>query len=101
VIRWITTHEIRINIRVNLISGHADHPGLRARPSAHFGVQHHDVDSVSKIKKLYRYWIQSIKNIEIFLVDSLYGYCCELSQRTGNRLVDVKVELRLIIYQCH
>jgi hypothetical protein len=26
VIRWITTHEIRINIRVNLISGHADRP---------------------------------------------------------------------------
>jgi hypothetical protein len=40
VIRWITTHEIRINIRVNLISGHADRPGPRAGPSAHFGAQH-------------------------------------------------------------
>jgi hypothetical protein len=39
VIRWITTHEIRINIRVNLISGHADRPGPWAGPSAHFGVQ--------------------------------------------------------------
>jgi hypothetical protein len=27
------------------------------------------------------------KNIEIFLVDNLRGYCCEPSQRTGNRLV--------------
>jgi hypothetical protein len=41
VIRWITTHEIRINIRVNLISGHADRPDPRAGPSAHFGVQHY------------------------------------------------------------
>jgi hypothetical protein len=40
VIRWITTHEIRINIRVNLISGHADRPDPWAGPSAHFGVQH-------------------------------------------------------------
>jgi hypothetical protein len=40
VIRWITTHEIRINTRVNLISGHADCPGPRAGPSAHFSVQH-------------------------------------------------------------
>jgi hypothetical protein len=39
-IRWITTHEIRINIQVNLISGHADRPGPRVVPSAHFGVQH-------------------------------------------------------------
>ena len=30
---------------------------------------------------------QSIKNLEIFLVDNLRGYCCEPSQRTGNRLV--------------
>jgi hypothetical protein len=27
------------------------------------------------------------KNFEIFLVDNLRGYCCEPSQRTGNRLV--------------
>jgi hypothetical protein len=39
-IRWITTHEIRIITRVNLISGHADCPGPRAGPSAHFGAQH-------------------------------------------------------------
>jgi hypothetical protein len=32
-------------------------------------------------------WKQPIKNIEIFLVDNLCGYCCEPSQRTGNRLV--------------
>jgi hypothetical protein len=30
VIRWITTHEIRINTRVNLISGHADYLSARA-----------------------------------------------------------------------
>jgi hypothetical protein len=40
VIRWITMHEIRINIRVNLISGHVDRPSPRAGPFAHFGVQH-------------------------------------------------------------
>jgi hypothetical protein len=40
VIRWITTHGIRINTQVNLISGHADCPGPRAGPAAHFGVQH-------------------------------------------------------------
>jgi hypothetical protein len=27
------------------------------------------------------------KNLEIFLVDNLHRYCCEPSQRTGNRLV--------------
>jgi hypothetical protein len=43
VIRWITTHEIRINIRVDLISGHADRPGPRAGPSAHFGAQHIEI----------------------------------------------------------
>jgi hypothetical protein len=40
VIRLITTHEIRIITRVNLILGHADYPGSRARLSAHFGAQH-------------------------------------------------------------
>jgi hypothetical protein len=30
---------------------------------------------------------QSIKNLEILLVDNLRGYCCESSKRTGNRLV--------------
>jgi hypothetical protein len=39
-IRWITTHEIRINTRVNLISGHADCPGPRAGPFVQFGSQH-------------------------------------------------------------
>jgi hypothetical protein len=28
-----------------------------------------------------------MKNLEIFLVDSLCGYYCEPSQRTGKRLV--------------
>jgi hypothetical protein len=37
-------HEIRINIQVNLISGHADRPGPRAGPSAHFGVQQYGVE---------------------------------------------------------
>jgi hypothetical protein len=32
-------------------------------------------------------WRQPIKNLEIFLVDSLCGYCYDPSQRTGNRLV--------------
>jgi hypothetical protein len=27
------------------------------------------------------------KKLEIFLVDGLHGYCCEPSQRKGNRLV--------------
>jgi hypothetical protein len=27
------------------------------------------------------------KKVDIFLVDSLRGYCCEPSQHTGNRLV--------------
>jgi hypothetical protein len=35
---------------------------------------------------------QSIKNLEIFLVDNLRGYCCELSQHTGNRLVYINGE---------
>jgi hypothetical protein len=39
-IRWITTHEIRIITRVNLIVGHADCPGPRAGPSDTFGAQH-------------------------------------------------------------
>jgi hypothetical protein len=40
------------------------------------------------IKKiLYKKRRQSIKNLEIFLVDNLCGYCCEPSQRTSNRLV--------------
>jgi hypothetical protein len=34
---------------------------------------------------------QSIKNIEIFLVDNLRVYCCEPSQHTGNQLVIYKV----------
>jgi hypothetical protein len=33
---------------------------------------------------------QSIKNLEIFLVDSLCGYYCESSQCTDNRLVYIK-----------
>jgi hypothetical protein len=42
-------------------------------------------------KKYYAKKGQSIKkNLEIFLVDSLRGYYCEPSQRTGNRLVDKK-----------
>jgi hypothetical protein len=49
---------------------------------------YHDVDSVSQIKKiLCGEQNQSIKIFEIFLVDNLCGYCCEPSQRTGNRLV--------------
>jgi hypothetical protein len=40
VIRWITTHEIRIITRVNLIAGHTDCPGPWAGPSATFGAQH-------------------------------------------------------------
>jgi hypothetical protein len=32
-------------------------------------------------------WRQSIKNLEMCLVHSLCGYCCEASQRTGNWLV--------------
>jgi hypothetical protein len=28
-----------------------------------------------------------IKNLEIFFVDNLRGYCCDPSLRTGNRLV--------------
>jgi hypothetical protein len=39
-IRSITTDQIRIITRVNLIAGHADCPGPRARPSATFGAQH-------------------------------------------------------------
>jgi hypothetical protein len=49
VIRWITTHEIKINIRVNLISEHADRPGPWAGPSAHFGVQQRRNYSVLKL----------------------------------------------------
>jgi hypothetical protein len=52
---------------------------------------YHDVDSVRQIKKLCGERRQSIKNFEIFLVDSLCGYCCEPSQRTGNRLVLLNV----------
>jgi hypothetical protein len=49
---------------------------------------YHDVDSLSQIKKiLCEEHRQSIKNLDIFLLDSLRGYCCEPSQRTGNRLV--------------
>jgi hypothetical protein len=44
VIRVITTHEIRINTRVNLISGHADCPGPRAGPSAQFGSQQYVIE---------------------------------------------------------
>jgi hypothetical protein len=44
-----------------------------------------------KFKKLCEEQRQSIKNLEIFLVDSLRGYCCELSQRTSNRLVITNV----------
>jgi hypothetical protein len=52
---------------------------------------YHDVDSVSQIKKkLCGEQRQSIKNLENFLVDNLCGYCCEPSQRTGNRLVNLK-----------
>jgi hypothetical protein len=36
---------------------------------------------------------QSIKNLEIFLVDSLCGYYCELLQRTSNQLVYYKLQL--------
>jgi hypothetical protein len=44
---------------------------------------YHDVDSVSQIKKiLCEERRQSIQNLEIFLVDSLRGYCCDLSQHT-------------------
>jgi hypothetical protein len=37
--RWITTHEIRIITRVNLMAGHTDCPGPRVGPSATFGAQ--------------------------------------------------------------
>jgi hypothetical protein len=43
------------------------------------------------IKILYEEWRQSIKNLEIFFMDILYGYYCEPSQRIGNRLVLNKV----------
>jgi hypothetical protein len=39
------------------------------------------------IKNITRRVRQPIKNLEIFLVDNLRGYCYEPSQRTGNRLV--------------
>jgi hypothetical protein len=34
------------------------------------------------------------KNLEIFLVDNLRGYCCEPSQRKGNRLVYIYTILK-------
>jgi hypothetical protein len=53
--------------------------------------------SVSRIKKiLYRERRQSIKNLEFF-VDSLRGYCCKPSQRTGNRLVILKSLVSTIV----
>jgi hypothetical protein len=38
-------------------------------------------------KLLCKEWRQPIKNLDIFLVNNLCGYCCEPSQCTGNRLV--------------
>jgi hypothetical protein len=63
-IRWITTHEIRINIRVNLISGHTDRPGPWAGPSAHFGVQHHHM--VCYIEKDIFTSIEDAKKLDYF-----------------------------------
>jgi hypothetical protein len=44
---------------------------------------------VHSLETLCEEWRQPIKNIEIFFVDNLRGYCCEPSQRTDNRPVYV------------
>jgi hypothetical protein len=70
-----------------------DHHRLSTWPFLYY-----DVDSVSQIKKiLCGEQRQSIKNLEIFLVDNLCGYCCEPSQRTGNRLVCIKASVSTVV----
>jgi hypothetical protein len=53
-------------------------------------------------KNVIRRMETSIKNLEIFLVDSLCGYCCEPSQRMSNRifLYYIKVLVSTIV-PCH
>jgi hypothetical protein len=48
-----------------------------------WGRREMEVSDFLSIHKKY-YARQSIKNLEIFLMDNLYEYCCELSQRTSN-----------------
>jgi hypothetical protein len=51
---------------------------------------YHDIESVSQIKNSMRRAETINKKPLDFLVNSLRGYCCEPSQRTGNRLVLLK-----------
>jgi hypothetical protein len=37
------------------------------------------------------------KNLEIFLMDNLCGYCCDPSKRTGNQLVYIKAPVSTIV----
>jgi hypothetical protein len=53
------------------------------------------ITSVSQIKKILCVERkQSIKNLEIFLVNSLREYYCKTSQRTGSRLVSYETTLK-------
>jgi hypothetical protein len=51
-----------------------------------------------RLRALSLYVSSGIKKLESFLVDSLRGYYCEPSQRTGNRLVKLNDGVNSLIY---